>query len=91
MSIFCFWLIIALLFLVLAIFTYVKSKPALKVLGSVPKGEDTIVYRDEEDREKGIGLESILHSFFKWNVFINVIGFILAAIAAAISAISLST
>jgi len=81
-----FWGVLALFYLVLAIVTYKKGRPVLKTLGEL---EDTIKYPDPKGKEEPVGLESLLYKAFKPIFITDVIGFILATVAAVISGLSI--
>jgi len=80
-----FWIAIAVLYLALAVVTYVVGKPVLKGLAALTKDGNSLVSYLPGKGE--IGLESLLHRAFKAIVITDVVGFIVAAIAAAISPI----
>ena len=77
-----FWVILATLYLTLAIVTSVLGRPVLKNLALLSEN-DTSVSLNEQGKE--VGLESTLHRAYKAIIIIDTIGFGLAAIAAIIS------
>jgi len=79
-----FWLVIAIFYATLAIVTFITSKPLMKALKVMNKHEDSIIWEEE------IGLESLLNKAFRAIFITDMIGFALAAIAAIISAFSVS-
>lgn len=81
-----FWGVIALFYLVLAIVTYITGKPVLDALADAAKQGDTRVWVSEK-RKQLIGQESLWHRAFKAIFITDVVGFILAAIAATIPAL----
>jgi hypothetical protein len=79
-----FWLVLAALYLALAIVTWVKSKSVKKALHALTQPMDSLTsYSDELKGE--VGLESTLHAAYKAIIGTEIAGFVLAAIAAVIS------
>jgi hypothetical protein len=81
-----FWIVIAVFYLSLAIVTYVTGKPVLRSLTLLSDPGDSIVSYLPGKGE--VGLESTVLRAFKAIVITDMAGFILAAMAAAISIIS---
>jgi len=82
-----FWSFIAVLYLALAIVTWVKSKPVKEALAALKTPGDSLASYSDKLRKK-VGLESTLHAAYKTIIITDVIGFGLAAIAAAISGLN---
>jgi len=68
-------------YLALAVVVYKTSRPILRALSIMLKEGDTIIWGEE------VGLESVLNKAFKAIYITDVVGFILASVAAVISAI----
>ena len=83
-SIFCS--VLALFYLSLAIITGIMGKPVLNKLSALKAPGDSLVSIIEKTGEE-VGLESTLHKAFKAIIITDIVGFILAAIAALLSAI----
>ncbi len=81
-----FWSVLALFYLGLAIVTLVMGRPVLKGLSVLGEDGDTLVSYSPGTGK--VGLESLLHRAFKAIIITDIIGFILAAIAAGISVTS---
>ncbi len=82
-----FWLVIAIFYATLAIVTYVMGKPVIEALVALKTPGDSLVsYSAKLGKE--VGLESTLHAAYKATIITDIIGFMLAAIAAIISAFS---
>ena len=78
------WLVIAGLYLALAIGTWLKSKPVRKAFAALKEPRDSLVsYSPELGKE--VGLESTLYKAYKTIIVTDIVGFMLAAAAAGIS------
>lgn len=89
MYVFIFWVILALLYLSLAIFTYKTGRPLLDQLEEVHEGTSHFLTEDskeiKDDKGNVITIGSTTHKFFKAIITTDIIGFVLASIAALIS------
>jgi hypothetical protein len=84
-----FWAVLAVLYLALAIVTWVLSRPVLDQLARLRKLGDIIVINpplEKRDEAGKLEIEKTLHRAFKGIIITDTVGFVLAAIAAFISA-----
>ena len=77
-----FWWILAALYLALAIITWCSSKPVLEKLALLGES-DALVSTDTKGVE--VGFESTVHKAFRSIIITDIVGFFIAAFAAAIS------
>ncbi len=77
-----FWGVIALFYLVLAIVTYFTGKPLLKALGEAAQKSD-----GAKVSILGVEIIPLLNKAFKTIFITDVVGFVVAAIAAAVPAV----
>jgi hypothetical protein len=87
MPFFYFWVVLALLYLVLSVVTWLTSRPIEKAFALLKEPGDTLVSVNESGKE--VGLESTLHKAYKTIITTNIVGFVLAALAAGVTAIYL--
>ena len=78
-----FWIILAGLYLILAIVTFLSGRAILKNFALL-KQTDALISINERGEE--VGLESTLHRAYKAILMTDTIGFVFAALAAIISA-----
>jgi hypothetical protein len=83
MPVFYFWVVLAFLYLALAVGTWLISRPIEKAFALLKEPGDTLVSLDKSGKE--VGLESTLHKAYKTIIITDIVGFVLAAIAAVIS------
>jgi hypothetical protein len=79
-----FWSLIAALYLALAIITWVSSRSVIKALAALMTPGDSLKSYSHK-LKKEVGLESTLYAAYKTIIITEIIGFVLAAIAAVIS------
>ena len=75
-----FWSVLSGFYLVLAIVTCISGRHILRKTAKLKEPRDVITSRDGE-----VGLESTFHSALKAIIITDILGFLLAAIAAIIS------
>ena len=81
-----FWLVLALFYLALAIVLVVKSRPIKKNLAELAQeGPDSFL---ETAKGKEISLNQTLFSAYKSIIITDVVGFVLAALAASLEIIT---
>jgi len=79
-----YWWVLAIFYFVLAIVTWVTSRPILSSFSALMLLGDSLVSYDKKQK-KEVGLESTLRRAYKSLIITDVVGFVLASIAAIVS------
>ncbi len=80
---FLFWVVLAIFYLVLALVTFLSSKPIKYMFAQLAKeGADSVLVTEEGNE---ISLNNNIYKAYKSIIITDIIGFILAAIAATLS------
>lgn len=83
---FVFWIILSLFYLILAIFTFISSRPIKNNLALLSKeGPDS--YVTDNKKGKDVSLNENLYRAYRNIIITDIVGFILAASASVISII----
>jgi len=88
---FLFWVVIAVFYLALAIVTYLTGSDIIEDFRAIEKQRVTTSVAVSEKKRKMVYFEPSLLKAFKSIIYTSVTGFVLAAIAAVISAMHRSS
>jgi hypothetical protein len=78
-----FWIVLALFYLILALITYISSRPIKYMFSKLAEeGADSVLEIREGEE---ISLNSTIYKAYKSIIITDIIGFILATVAAGIS------